>query len=91
MSDGSRAATRTILAWHRTALALGALAAIMIKLALSNHSAIGATTAVLSLIAAVALYIASSGLVLQRSPLILIIICSNAVVLLAIATLLQIS
>lgn len=91
MVDSSRALTRTIMAWQRTALALAVLATIAIKLALVDHQLIGISASVFALLGALFLYIVAHSRPYQHiSPLLPLFVSSLVVTMLCIATLIQI-
>lgn len=90
MADTSRALTRTVMAWQRTALALGVLAAIAIKLTMVDHSWIGLWSSVIALIGALLLYVISYQKRSGLSPLVSLGTTTVVICLLGIAAWVQI-
>jgi peptidoglycan biosynthesis protein MviN/MurJ (putative lipid II flippase) len=91
MQDQSNAQTRTAMAWQRTALALGVLATIALKLALSNHQIIGFITAIGALIGAGVLYVFGRlRFESTKGPFILLTLTAGVVIMLGVATIAQI-
>ena len=79
------------MAWQRTALALGVLAAVDIKLAMVNQQLLGIMTAILALLGSMILYIFwRTRLAKNSGPAAILTISSLVVVLLGLATILQI-
>lgn len=91
MPDPSKAQVRTSLSWQRTSLALGALAALALKLALANHQVIGVITALVALIGAVALYgIARLRFEYDKGPITILLLTSFVIALIGVAAIIQI-
>ena len=90
MADTSRALTRTVMAWQRTAFALGVLATIAIKLAMVDHSWIGLWSSIAALAGALLLYVICYQKRSGISPLILLGVTAAVICLLGIAAWAQI-
>ena len=91
MTDPSKAQARTIMAWQRTALALGVLAAVDIKLAKKKKKILGSTTAIPALLGSIILCLFwRTRLAKNSGPAAILTISSLVVVLLGLATILQI-